>query len=156
MLLKKLNKLKIHSDGRVINPDTGMDLGHYSTARNRYVFKYKNKEYDKAFVIASFFISNPNNYKHIKFKDGDIHNMNSNNLEWTENRVIYDKIEYINKYNHEYILIDTFYKDYDFMSIEEIAKKFRLSDRTIRRKYKEKKLINRRYKISDNYADIPI
>ena len=36
-------------------------------------------------LVATMFIPNPNNYKYVKFKDGNPRNINKNNLEWSDN-----------------------------------------------------------------------
>ncbi len=42
------------------------------------------EERDLAELVALTFIPNPNNYKYILFKDGDIANCSSDNIEWCE------------------------------------------------------------------------
>lgn len=36
--------------------------------------------------LAAMFIENPNNYKHVKHKDGNVKNNNVNNLYWSKNK----------------------------------------------------------------------
>lgn len=49
----------------------------------------RNTKYYRRVIAEAFNIPNPNNYKHIKQKDGDIYNTKPENLEYTE--MVYGK-----------------------------------------------------------------
>lgn len=58
----------------------------YNKSRNRWFVRlvkdYDGQVYDVHTLVAKTFLDNPNNYKHVIFKDGDINNLQLSNLDW--------------------------------------------------------------------------
>lgn len=87
----KEGKYIIYSDGKVFNVIRGAFLkpqdnppSYYSVARVSGLPRQVSR------LVADFFLPNPNNYKYIRHKDGDVFNNNVENLEWVS-EFIYEK-----------------------------------------------------------------
>ena len=74
---------------RILNKDgyTVVSLN----SRNRYIHK----------VLAEQFIDNPNNYKHVRFKDGNPSNFSLDNLEWADRKTINKHLKRVTKKTNE-------------------------------------------------------
>jgi hypothetical protein len=58
--------------------------GSYREGNGSESFSMYGKGFNAAKTVAEAFIDNPNNYKHIYFKDGNKRNVRVDNLEWAE------------------------------------------------------------------------
>ena len=86
-----LENYLISEEGDVLNKYTGKTLrrGNISSGKVPYMVvslshKGTKKSYILKKLIATLFVSNPNNYKHVIQRDGNPLNFKSSNLQWAQ------------------------------------------------------------------------
>lgn len=82
-----LERYNVRENGVVVNKSSNMEISAHSTLSGRKYIAipcgYSLYKYDLATLLASLYIPNPRNLKHIKFKDGDITNCSLENISWS-------------------------------------------------------------------------
>lgn len=158
--VRSLDTKQVRSNGRVMCEFTvkGQILNPYFTGRTTrnskgYLtvnLKRKNKKVHR--LVAEAFLENPNNYPMVNHKDGNTENNNVENLEWCTNlHNVRHAIKHglkpsgENVYNHKLTqtqvneIRNSYQKGVRGNGIKSLAKKYGVSDMTIRNILKNKK-----------------
>lgn len=82
-----LERYKICEEGKILSTKGEIMKTHFQSNAVKICFKDNTKtiNFRVCILMATIFLPNPDNLKHIKFKDGDHNNVNKNNLEWSDN-----------------------------------------------------------------------
>lgn len=88
MAYKYFNGYTVFSDGSIFNPWGWLLALQAQKGIPRYSFKINKKQVSisAATIVAELFVPNPNHYGYIGFKDGDVKNFSSENIEWIESK----------------------------------------------------------------------
>ena len=87
LMIPGLERYKICEEGKFLSTKGQIMQTHFINNAIKIGFKINNKNnnFRVCILVATMFIPNPENLKHVKFKDGDPTNINKNNLEWADN-----------------------------------------------------------------------
>jgi len=111
-IIKGFENYAISKSGQVKNIKTQKILNRVEAkgALHVYIFRDK-KQHDRLVsrLLATEFISNPNNFKYVGYKDGNSMNINISNLEWVQDT---RKVKYGNyqRLNCDYVWLENIKK----------------------------------------------